>query len=225
MADENTIIFVAQEHDYDYFCVEKFFTTVGEYQKTLEDIYGKDFIGVEYSSLVSEEEFDGGECIDLITAMRNRDSIWFDVKYRSVWVKAIDESQPIPMSLLKVGSGDLAHNSEPDYLLEDPYTVFNMLSCRREDFIANVMFDEEVERAVEIQSTLYDRLMGRPFPMTQECFYESWDFHDLDNETGELLYELCPYFAECWSSCEGPSDLPDRLRALGVPERFIKGKI
>lgn len=221
MVSENTIIFVAQEH-----CgstVEKFFTTVEEYQNILEQVYGRDFIGVEYSSLGDDDAFKDVEYTDFITAMKDHRSIWFETKYRSVWVTAIDESQPIPESLLEAGSGDSAHELELGSYLEDSETVFDMLTCSRERFVSNVMFDEEVERAVRLQSTLHDKLLGHPFPMTQECFEESWDFHDTDNETVGLLYDLYDYYVECWSPCVGPSDLPDRLRRLGVPERFIKG--
>ena len=223
MVDNNTIIFVAQEH-----CnraVEKFFTTVETYQSTLEEVYGKDFIDVEYSSLGCVDGFEDVKYIDLITAMKDHRTIWFETKYRSVYVQAIDESMLIPESLFWVGSGDPAHELESFSYLEDSETVFNMLTCDRNAFITNVMFDKEVERAVEIQSTLIDRLLGRPSPMTQECFEESWDFYDTDKETKELLCDLYDYYVECWSSCEGPSDLPDRLRNLGVPERFIKGVI
>jgi hypothetical protein len=217
MVDANTIIFVAQEH-----CgstVEKFFTTVEEYQNILEEVYGRDFIGVEYSSLEDDDAFKDVEYTDFITAMKDHRSIWFETKYRSVWVKAIDESQPIPESLLEVGSGDPAHALELCSYLEYSETVFDMLTYGREIFVSNGMSDEEVEHAVELQSMLVDRLLGHTFPMTQECFDESWSFHDLDSETAGLLYELYPYCIECWSSCHGPDDLPERLAAIGVPKR------
>lgn len=218
MAYANTIILVTTEHN-DW-SVEMLFTTVGAYQEYMQEIYGEDFIEVEYSSL-DDTDCDVG-FIDLFTALSNRDDLWFTTKYRSVWLTTIDEDKPIPEEYLRAAIGDDARMDNLDTYPETGDLVWAMLTCSPEEFSTNNLSDEEVQHATRIQSALRPRLIGT---LNEDEFVEEYDFDDLDGETQSDLLYLSAYFCNGWSPCHGPDDLPERLAAIGVPDRCIRGSI
>lgn len=220
MADANTIILVTTEHnDWN---VEMLFTTVGSYQEYMQDIYGEDFIEVEYSSL------DDADCeldtetgfVDLFTALNNRDSLWFTTKYRSVWLTTIDENKPIPEKYLSAGIGDNARMWNLDAYPEAGDMVWGMLTCSPEVFRTNRLSDNEIQHATGIQYALRPKYIGT---LDEEDFIDEYDFYDLDADAQSDLLYLSSYFCNGWNSCYGPDDLPERLKAIGVPVRCYTG--
>ena len=100
--------------------------------------------------------------------------------------------------------------------------VWAMLTCSPEVFQTNRLSDEEVQHATGIQSALRPKLVGT---LGEDDFIEEYDFDGLDGETQSDLLYLSSYFCNGWSHCNGPDDLPERLAAIGVPEKCIRGSI
>lgn len=214
MVDNNTIIFVAQEHSDD--CVEKIFTTIGAYQKEMEGVYGKEFIYTEYSSLGYEDEFEDLDAVDLLTALTHKDSIWFLTKYRSVWAHIINEEQPIEAHLIKVGSGNPAHDLEVESYLDDDCLAYNMLTCDESVFRGKGLAEGELQDALILQSGLRDELIGDK--SEDEFSIDIWDRESIPDATYDNLLSLFDYYVEEWSPCN-PPELAERLEAIGVPKR------
>lgn len=216
MADANTIILVTTEHnDWN---VEMLFTTVGAYQEYMQEIYGEDFIEVEYSNLndaVCELDAETG-FVDLFTALGYEDSLWFTTKYRSVSLTTIDEDKPIPEEYLSASIGDDARMWNLDTYTAAGDLVWTMLTCSPDVFENNNLSDEEIQHATGIQSALRPKLIGT---LDEEDFVEEYDFDDLDADIQSDLLYLSSYFCNGWSPCFGSDDLPERLAAIGVPER------
>lgn len=219
MADANTIILVTTEHD-DW-NVDMHFTTVGSYQEYMQEIYGEDFIEIEYSGL------DDADCeldcetgfVDLFTALRHTNSLWFTTKYRSVCLTTINEDKPISERYLSASIGDDARMWNLDTYTEAGDLVWAMLTCSPDEFRTNRLSDKEIQHAAGIQSTLRPKLIGT---LGEEDFIDEYDFDDLDADVQSDLLYLSSYFCNGWSSCYGPDDLPERLTAIGVPERCYK---
>lgn len=215
MTDANKIILVTTEHN--DLSVEMVFTTIGAYQEYMQDIYGEDFIEVEYSSLYDVDCETG--FVDLFTALIDRDDLWFTTKYRSVQLTTIDEDKPIPEKYLRADIGDDARNWILDAYPEAGDLVWSMLTCSPEVFRTNRLSDEEVQHATGIQSTLRPKLIRA---LDEEDFVDQYDFDALDAGTQSDLLYLSSYFCNGWSHCMGPDDLPERLAAIGVPERCYR---
>lgn len=214
MADANTIILVTTEHD-DW-NVDMHFTTVGAYQEYMQEIYGEDFIEVEYSGLDDCKLDNETEFVDLFTALRHTDFLWFTTKYSSVCLRTINGDKPISEKYLSASIGDDARMWNLDTYTEAGDLVWTMLTCSPEVFKTNRLSDEEVRHATELQSTLRPKLVGT---LEEEDFVEEYDFDELDASTQTGLLYLSSYFCNGWSLCYGPEDLPERLAAIGVPKR------
>lgn len=215
MIDTNTIILVTTEHCDD--CVEMYFTTIGAYQQFMEEIYGEDFIEIEYSSLNDancELDHETG-CVDLFTAMEGRASLWFLTKHRSVWLHTVREDEPIPLDFIEAEIGDNARYLEmTGYIGDCPELVWNMLNCGVDYFKSNRLSEGELQHTINLQILLRDKLIGGK---TEEEFMEEFYFYECDHIT-EII-ELFSLYSNSWSSCFGPEDLPERLATIGVPQR------